>query len=333
MMKLGFGRIAAFMLALVLTAAAFPLTAVQAKGEVWTHPGNGWHYLEGTDVKVQIDGDIIRIKGSGEIPDYDYWTLYERPWAKTTCHCVMIDDTITYVGAYAFYGMENINYILMSTKTYIADTTTFEKISYKPIFRLTGEEETTRMIGTIPFTSYDSIKRIAQVNSNGACYILDTQAAARRFQESTNPTIPNVFYSTDEKAPWNNLENNENGRVATSICRIATPGVSAAMGATAQQFYQGDACYAAYAAFIGDYTFAATFNVTVMNGKTKVTNTDTKLQYTLTIPNKYRFPGRSFRLLGIGNGVVNIYDDLDTSDATITFETDTPTTAYALVYK
>ena len=57
------------------------------------------------------------------------------------------------------------------------------------------------------------------------------------------------------------------------------------------------------------------------------------MQYTLSIPQKDRHVGRSFRLLAIGYGVVNVYDDLDMNLDTITFETDTPTTAYALVYK
>ena len=64
-----------------------------------------------------------------------------------------------------------------------------------------------------------------------------------------------------------------------------------------------------------------------------VEKTDKPMQYTLTIPQKYRQVGRSFRLLAIGYGVVNVYDDLDMNLDTITFETDTPTTAYALVYK
>lgn len=327
------GRLIAAMAALALAVALIPSAVLQAKGELWLHPGDGWHYLDGTDVKVQVEGDVIRIKGSGEIPDYDYWSLDERPWAKTTCHYLMVDDTITYLGKYAFYGMSDLKYITMSTKTFIADSTTFEKISYKPIYRLTGEEETTRMIGTIPFTSYDSIKRNAQINYNGACYILDSDAIARRFQESTNPTIPNVFNAGDTGAPWNDLENNENGQVVKPVCKITTPGVSSSYGVAVQQRYQGDACYQAYAAFIGDYTFATAYSITLLNGKEEVTYTDTALQYTLTIPNQFRYPGRTFRLLAIGRGVVDIYDDIDTTDATITFVTDRPTTAYALVYK
>ena len=99
------------------------------------------------------------------------------------------------------------------------------------------------------------------------------------------------------------------------------------------------------AAFIGDYTFAATFNVTIMKNErvvtpsyevvveNKVMQTENEIKYILTIPQEFRLPGRSFRLLGIGDGVVNIYDDLDLDDSTITFATRTPSAAYALVYQ
>ena len=64
----------------------------------------------------------------------------------------------------------------------------------------------------------------------------------------------------------------------------------------------------------------------------KVMQTENEIKYIHTIPQEFRLPGRSFRLLGIGDGVVNIYDDLDLDDSTITFATRTPSAAYALVY-
>ena len=68
------------------------------------------------------------------------------------------------------------------------------------------------------------------------------------------------------------------------------------------------------------------------NQKT-LTQTDKELQYVLTIPEEYRQSGREFRLLAIGSGIVYTYDDLDANNATITFATDKPSTAYALVYR
>lgn len=330
-------KIIATALAVALTFSVAPVIRTEAaevvQHQIWISQGNGWHYLQGTDIKVQIANDMIRFTGTGEIPDFDYWYLYERPWATSNCSVVMIDSTITSIGKYAFYKMENVQNVYISSKTFIEDGTVFEGIAYKPVFRITDDGVTTRMIGTIPYTSYDSIKAFAQINSMGAAYILDSKKTALAFQESVNPTICNVYWATDEDAPWSDVDVNGNGNVITPACKLATVNPDPSMGVSAQRRYPGIACYEAYAAFIGDYTFATTFNIVVEKGKDIVKQTDTALQYTLTIPPQFRNAGRSFRLLAIGQGVVNIYDDLDQHLDTITFATDIPTTAYALVYK
>lgn len=323
----------ATVLAVVLTFSIAPVTTVEAAGETWVNQGNGWHYLQGTDIKVQIANDMIRISGTGEIPDCDYWELYKRPWHTSSCQYLMIDDTITSIGKYAFYGMENIKHVFIDSKTFIKDATCFQGIAYMPIFRITGKQTRTEMIGTIPYTSLDSIQAFAQTNSMGAAYILDDVKSASAFQTSVNPSICNVYWATDEDAPWNSVGDNGNGGVATPIFRLADANPDPSYKVSAQRRYPGMACYEAYAAFIGDYNFATTYSIVVEKSNKKIERTDTALQYTLTIPEKYRQVGRSFRLLAIGYGVVNIYDDLDMSDDTITFATDTPTTAYALVYK
>lgn len=245
----------------------------------------------------------------------------------------MIDDTITSIGKYAFYEMENIQHVTMSTKTFIEDTTAFQGIAYKPVFRLVGKQTTTKMFGTISYTSLESIEAFAQINSMGAAYILDDQKIAGEFQHSVNPSIPNVYWATDENAPWADVDKNSNGNVATPIIKLSAETPDYSLKISAQRRFPGTACYEAYAAFIGDYNFATTYNIVVEKNNQKVTTTDNVLQYVLTIPEKYRQVGRSFRLLAIGYGVVNIYDDLDMNDNTITFATDTPTTAYALVYR
>ena len=327
---------------------------------IWTHPGDGWHYLVGTDIRVKIENNAISIYGTGAIPDFDYWKLYERPWAGTKAESVYIESTITSIGSYAFYEMKELRYINMYTSTFVKDLTCFDKIGYKPIYRIFEGPVNTEMIGTIPYTSLDSIKTMAQSMYNGSSYILDTKEKAQEFQNSTNPTITNVFYAgeqiqrwPDEKpdpdenknVPWYFIEVYGNGNVATPICRLSELTPNASLKVSAQKRYQGRACYEAYAAFIEDYTFAATFNITVLKGEREigrsysmqvervVEQTDTELMYVLTIPEEFRLAGRQFRLLAIGKGVVNIYDDLDVDDATITFATQTPTTAYALVYK
>ena len=101
-------RALAMAVASVVTVTALissqPVTA-QAQELVWTHPGKGWHNL----------------------PDCDYWKLYERPWANTDAESVYIAETITSIGKYAFYDMPKLRYINMYTSTFIKDMTCFDK--------------------------------------------------------------------------------------------------------------------------------------------------------------------------------------------------------------
>ena len=352
---------AVLVIVFVVSVQNTPITAYAQEQEmIWTHPGDGWHYLVGTDIRVKIENNAISIYGTGAIPDFDYWKLYERPWAGTYAESVYIEPTITSIGSYAFYNMEYLRNVSMSTSTFVKDMTCFDKICYMPIFRIHDSGVSTEMIGIIPYTSLDSILAMAQSNYNGACYILDTPAKAIEFQNKTNPTITNVYYASEKiqrlpheeadldetkNVPWYDVATYGNGNVATPICRLSELTPYASLKVAAQKKYQGRACYEAYAAYIEDYIFAATFNVTVMKGEREigrsynmqvekvVERTDNELMYVLTIPAEFRLAGRQFRLLAIGNGVVNVYDDLDMDDTTITFATQTPTTAYALVYK
>lgn len=323
----------AIMLTLVLTLLVMPVVTVRAEGEIWTHPGDGWHYLQGTDIKVRIANDVISIEGTGALPDADYWKLYERPWHTSSATHLRIASTITSIGEYSFYKCSNIKSVEMYTSTFIENKNAFEGIAYCPIFRIADAPVETRMYGTIPYTSLDSIQAFAQSNTMGACYILNDKRRAEAFQNSTNPTISNVFWANDSKAPWNSLQDNENGNQATNICRLSANTPDYSLKVSAQRLYPGLACYEAYAAFIGDYTFATTFNLNVEKEKKSVYQTEKELEYVLTIPAEYRSPLRSFRLLAIGTGTVYIYDDFDAAAETITFRTDKPTTAYALVYK
>lgn len=323
----------AIMLALVMAFLVMPVATARAEGAVWTHPGDGWHYLQGTDIKVRIANDVISIEGTGALPDADYWKLYERPWHTSSATHLRIASTITSIGSYSFYKCSNIKSVEMYTSTFIEDKNAFEGIAYCPIFRIADAEVQTRMIGTIPYTSLDSIQAFAQTNTMGASYILNDNKRAAAFQNSTNPTICNVYRADDKNAPWNNVFDNGNGNQSTNICRLSPNTPDYTLKVSAQRLYPGMACYEAYAAFIGDYTFATTFNLCVEKENKSVYQTDKELEYVLTIPAEYRSALRNFRLLAIGSGTVYTYDDLDTATETITFRTDKPTTAYALVYK
>lgn len=332
-MTMKFRKGLAVMLALVMALLVTPVSAARAEGMTWVSMGNGWHYLQGTDIKVRIADDVISIEGTGALPDADYWRLYERPWHTSSATHLRIASTITSVGDYSFYKCSNIKSVEMYTSTFIDNKNAFEGIAYCPIFRITDAEVQTRMIGTIPYTSLDSIQAFAQSNTMGACYILNDRKKAEAFQNSTNPTICNVYWANDSEAPWNSVADNGNGNQATNICRLSANTPDSTLKVSAQRLYPGMACYEAYAAFIGDYTFATTFNLSVEKERKAVYQTDKELEYVLTIPAEYRSALRNFRLLAIGTGAVYIYDDLDAATETITFRTDKPTTAYALVYK
>ncbi len=330
------GSLLAAAMAMVLVAGIFPMVAKAAQTMNWITLGNGVYQLEGTQVKVEVTQGAVHVTGTGAIPDYNYWELSKRPWATCECQNVSVDDTITSIGAYVFYELPKLKYISISSKTFITDDTTFYKIDVNPIIRINGSDVTTQMIGTIPYTSMDSIRSMAQSSGTGRAYILDNSSLASAFQGSTNPTIQNVYSAADGEAPWNDLAANWNGNIYKSICKITSPMPVPSYIVTGTRRYQGRAAYQAYAAFIGDSTFATTFNITVTTNdgnKTKIYKTDALYQYTLTIPEEFRKPGRNFKLLGIGQTAVDTYDDLDTDDDTITFTTDYPTTSYALVYK
>lgn len=323
----------AVMLTLVLAMLVMPAVTSRAEGALWSHPGDGWHYLQGTDIRVKITSDVISIEGTGALPDADYWRLYERPWHGSSATHLRIADTVTSIGAYSFYKCSNIQSVEMYTSTFIENKNAFEGIANCPIFRIADAQVQTRMYGTIPYTSLDSIQAFAQSNTMGASYILNDKRKAEAFQNSTNPTISNVFWAGDKDAPWNSVADHGNGNKATNICRLSPNTPDSSVKVSAQRLYPGLACYEVYAAFIGDYTFATTFNVCVEKGNKTIYQTEREMEYVLTIPLEHRNALRSFRLIAIGSGEVYIYDDLDTAAETITFRTDKPSTAYALVYK
>lgn len=327
-------KVLALTLAMVLTVCMAPVTVAKAAGETWRAPGDSCYYLEGTDVVVKLDGKVLRVSGTGAIPDYDAWTKStDRPWKGATVEAIIIDNRITSIGSYAFADLENVKYITMGTATFIKDVTSFAGISYKPIFRISEAGVTTKYYGTIPYTSLDSIAAFAQSNNNGACYIFDNNSAAVSFQNRTNPTIQYVYAASDEKAPWNNIDDNGNGNVITRLVYMSPDNVDPSYIVSGQVRYPGEACYQVYAAFIADYKYACSLRVNVAKNNEEVKTTDRTYKFVIDIPQNYRNLGTSYRLIGIGSGQVYFFDDLDTNPATLTYETNMPTMTFGLVYK
>lgn len=327
-------KVLALSLAMVLTACVIPTTPVQAAEQMWSAPGDSCYYLQGTDVVIKLDGDVLYVTGTGEIPDFDYWTKdTQRPWKDSGVEAIVIDSTITSIGAYAFADMDKVKHITMGTTTFLKNETSFSNISYKPIFRISNTGVNTKFFGKIAYTSLDSIAAFAQNNYNGASYILDDGHAATDFQKRTNPTIQHVYAANDPDAPWNELEIHGNGNEVTRLAYMAPENVEHSYKVSGQMRYPGEACYEVYGAFIGEYQYACSIRVNVEHDKEDVKMTDRSYRYVIDIPKQYQNLGTMYRLIGIGSGQVYFFDDLDANPATLTYETTMPTMTFGLVYK
>lgn len=326
-------RFLSMTLAVAMCVCMIPFSNVHASGIEWKSLGNHTYALEGTDIVITIQGESMNISGTGSLPDYDVWSLDSRPWRGHVITSVTIADTIHSVGTNFFGKMDSIKYVTMGTSTFIEDFSSFSGVGYTPIFRIFNTGVTTEMIGTIPYTSMDSIIHYAQSNAKGEAYIFDDSTVAREFQNSTNPTIKNVYTALDKEAPWNNLADYSNGNVSTKMAVMTEDTRDYPYRVEAQLRVPGKACYQAFAAFIGDYKYACSVNMSVYQLDKKVETMATPHKYVIDIPKKYIGLGTSYKLLGIGKGVVDSYEDLDKNPATITFETTYPSTTFAIVYK
>lgn len=326
-------KILAMTLAIAVSVCLIPFSNVQAGGGEWKVLGNNCYSLEGTDIEVKVDGETMNISGTGSLPSYDEWTLVQRPWRTRNVVSVNIASTIKSVGSNLFAGMDSIKYVTMGTSTFIEDSSAFSGIAYKPIFRIFNTGITTEMIGTISYTSLDSIIGFAQCNGKGAAFVLDSENFVKEFQNSTNPTILNVYYSGDKEAPWNDVDVHGNGNVVTKIASMSADTMDYSYGVSAQMRVPGKACYQAFAAFIGDYNYAYSIVLNVTKEQKKVDSTPTPHKYVIEVPKQYVGLGTTYKLLAIGRGIVDSYEDLDMNPNTITFETSTPSTTYAIVYK
>lgn len=335
-------RLAALMCAIVLALTMNPPIQVHAMGEKWDCPGDGWYYLPGTDIKVKVEPDCITFEGNGALPDYNNDTLDFRPWNHSEAHYVKIGQGITYIGRFTFARLEKISMITMYSTTFMADATVFDRIESNPAIRIMGTEESTKMIGTIPFTSTDSIALIAQSGYNGATYIFDNEGTAKAFRNKTNPTIGNVFSAQFEikeddngkkkDSPWFNPGDYTGDITFNNLCTLSPATPNSSYMVSGQKRIQGMACYEAFAAFIGSYQYGGMYRLQVMKDKKLIETTENPYTYVWKIPDELKASGRTFKMLAIGNGTVLTYDDEDTNDATFTMTTTTPSTSYCLVY-
>ena len=326
----------ALILAATIIIIAMPVSTVNAAGETWLNLGDGNYMLSGTDIKVQILGDTIHVSGNGAIPDYDERTLSQRPWHKSICKKLIIDNTITSIGAYAFASLTQLEHVTLSSTTFIADKSSFAGIAYAPVFRILGYAEAVTYIGTIPYSSLDSIKAFAQKNDHNAYFLLNHSYMVPLFQNSTNPTISNVYCAYDAITLWENnaTEYDYNGNQYTEFCELLSSSFGGYLELCAEKLYADKAVYEMLSTVIGDNTFAYTFSMSMQrNDLVPVTRTLEPMIYRITLPDEYIAAGRTFKIISTGQGSVEILDDLDFNDTTVTFSTKIPQAVFAVVYQ
>lgn len=327
-------RLGMLLMVCALVFAGMPEGMVTAAEKLWTAVGDGSFVLNGTDVKVRISGDTIYVSGNGAIPDYDERTLVHRPWHKAECKYLILDNTITSVGRYAFASLSNLQKVTLSSTTFIADKSSFAGIAYAPVFRILGYSETVTQVGSISYSSLDSIKAFAQNRSDSANFLMDQFYMVPLFQNSTNPTIANVYCAYDDTTPWEAKDEDYNGNRYTAFCELLSGSAEGCFTLRAEKIYADKAVYEVFASAIGEDTFAFTFTMELRkNDLVSVTRTLTPMIYCITLPDEWVEAGRTFRIISTGQGTVEILEDLDADDKTVTFMTSVPQAVFGVVYR
>lgn len=325
------------MSAAILTASASSVIpanvvyAAEVTSPCWTQNGSEWNYKDnnGTDLTAKILGNTLHIKGTGAIPSYSRDCLGNRPWHEKTIYEIVIADSVTEIGAEAFSNMKNVNSVTMPVSTLIVDPSAFAGLHEGCSFYITGTNITSHNIGTIPYNSLDSIAAMMQKYNGKYYYKLANYYMTTLAQNQLFPKIDNL-------APSDALTKdfNPNYPVIDYTSRISiVSGTTESLKPNISCRQQGKAALEVFSAVIGDKQYVAAYNISVNNYKGVVKETATPLQFSMTIPAAYKYPGRQFSLIQLGNGVVNILEDEDMSDDTVTFSTTMATAVYALVYK
>lgn len=318
----------------LIASLAVPANVVAADNPTWIQESGSeiWHYTDGseTELTAKLQGDTLYIQGHGAIPGYDRDHLGSRPWHNKPVRSLVIADGITSIGAESFSNIKTLYHVTMSAGTLIESPTAFAGAAPDCTFEITGTNIVSHNIGNVPYTSLDSIAAFMQYYNGTYRYQLANYYMIEWVQNSVSPKISNL-------APSDALTTYSNPNYPIpnypSKLEFLSPKPDYSMHAHIQCQQQGKAALEVFSIVLDDATYAAAFNMSVSNSKGMVTKTSTPLTYVMTIPAAFQYPGRQFSLIQLGNGVVNILEDEDQNDTTLTFTTDYPTTACALVYR
>lgn len=318
----------------LIASLAMPLNATASTNSAWKQE-NGtqiWHYTAepGTDLTAKLQGETLYIQGTGAIPDYDRDHLGNRPWHNKTIRSLVISDGVTSIGAEAFSNLKYLYRVTMPASTFIESSSAFAGIAKDAIFDITGTTIVSRDIGSIPYTSLDSIAAFMQHYNGVYRYRLANYYMIGWVQDTVSPKIENLS-PQDALTTYSN-PNYPNPNYPSSLDFVSAKPDST-MQAHIQCRRQGINALEIFSIVIGDATYATSYNMSVSSSKGMVTKTTTPLTYVMKIPAAFQYPGRQFSLIQLGKGVVNILEDEDQNDTTMTFTTDYPSASYALIYR
>lgn len=305
----------------------------------WTKKSAVWQVSEG--VTAQIREGVLYIDGNGVVPDYTNDTLDQRPWHTSYYGTVVIGTGITDVGTKAFAENKFLRYFFIPSTTFINDSGLFHKIDSKPVVRIQGTEETVRLIGgKVPYTSLDSLARVAKSADRNVVWITDNGTVKTLFRQKTYPNIPYVYSSDnpDIEDATHLIDNvGEELQVFKSPLRFAPgyemPGraVTSCIIKSGVSYLQVVADYLNY--LYTDYTYGQTYSNLVSTGDKIFPEFEDTKRYEFQIPVNLQSPGREFKVIMVADGQPSVLDDLDSSDTTITFATNKGSFTYSIIYK
>lgn len=319
-------------LAVALVILAIPMTGKATENATWTKVVyNEWNYqneLEGTNITAKYNQDThtLTVTGVGAIPAYYSGCLGNRPWDKCPIWYIDISNGITSIGANAFNGYPCLMKVTMSANTFIEHVNAFGGAMDECMFDFKGVDMQERPNGKFVYTSLDSLVKFMTHYNGTYRYRLENYYMVQMAQNNTSPAIQNlapmtVSEETNEKYPLINYK-------ANISCDAY--GKNAVFKMTGER--QKDEVLRIFEQYMGDYNYINAYRVSIFDGTT-IFKTSKAYEYTMTIPNAYKFPGRTFALIQMADGQINILEDMDMNDETITFKTYLPTGLYAMIYK
>lgn len=200
-------RILSILLSLVMVVTMMPMMAF-AETEDETPIGEIWQIgaTDGDSVQAKLTDTYLEITGNGNMKNF---TAETQPWKDKGVASVYIDDAVTNIGDYAFYGCTQLVYVDMSSNvTYIGENAfngAFNGFASTTSIELPA---TVTTIGSSAFSGCTKIKRIIVQSSTPA-------TIGNGVFESTAKLIVPLASLQTYKTSWNAYAS-----AITSVCTV-----------------------------------------------------------------------------------------------------------------